>query len=108
MKLITAFIRPEKLHDVKCALFAEAIYSMSVTNVLGAGQQKGYTEIYRGVMTEVNLLKKLRLELGVSDDKAYAAVRVIAEAGRTGKEGDGVVFISDLVAAQRIRTGEAL
>jgi len=108
MKLITAFIRPEKLHDVKCALFAETIYSMSVTNVLGAGQQKGYTEIYRGVMTEVNLLKKLRLELGVADDRADAAVRAIAEAGRTGKEGDGVVFVSELVAAQRIRTGEAL
>lgn len=108
MKLVTAFIRPEKLHDVKEKLFARQIYSLSVTNVLGAGQQKGYTEIYRGVLTEVNLLKKLRLELAVPDDRTEAAVEAIVEGARTGREGDGVLFVRDLPLALRIRTGDPL
>lgn len=108
MKLVIAYIRPEVLPAVKCALYAHEIYSMSITNVLGAGQQKGYTELYRGIQTEVNLLKKLRLELGLPDDKVAEAAEAICQGARTGHEGDGVVFVVDLVSGLRIRTGEPL
>ena len=108
MKLIIAYIRPEVLPAVKCRLYTAELYSLSVTNVLGAGQQKGYTELYRGVQTEVNLLKKLRLEIGVPDDKTEAATRAITEGAHTGHEGDGVIFVVDLVSGIRIRTGESL
>lgn len=108
MKLIIAYIRPEALSSVKCKLYAREIYSLSLTNVLGAGQQKGYTELYRGIQTEVNLLKKLRLELAVPEEKLPAAMEAIEEGARTGKEGDGVVFVLELMEAKRIRTGEKL
>lgn len=108
MKLIIAYIRPEVLQSVKCRLFAREIYSMSVTNVLGAGQQKGYTEMYRGVQTEVNLLKKLRLEIGISDEDLKAALDAIEGGARTGHEGDGVIFVLDIADCRRIRTGECL
>lgn len=108
MKLIIAYIRPEMLQRVKCGLFSHEIYSMSITNVLGAGQQKGYTEVYRGVQTEVNLLKKLRLELAVPDEKAGEAVKAISDSARTGHNGDGVIFVSDLISGLRIRSGEPL
>ncbi len=108
MKLVIAYIRPEKLNHVKSNLFAKAIYSMSVTNVLGAGQQKGYTEVYRGVQTEVNLLKKVRLELGVADEMAGTAVAAIAAGAHTGAEGDGVILIVDIAESVRIRTGKPL
>lgn len=108
MKLVIAYIRPEVLPAVKCALYAHEIYSMSITNVLGAGQQKGYTELYRGIQTEVNLLKKLRLELGLPDDKVAEATEAICQGARTGNEGDGIVFVVDLVSGLRIRTGEPL
>jgi nitrogen regulatory protein P-II 1 len=81
---------------------------MSVTNVLGAGQQKGYTETYRGVQTEVNLLKKLRLEIGVPDDKVEQAIKAITEASHTGQAGDGVIFVMDIARSLRIRTGEPI
>ncbi|MUM78626.1 transcriptional regulator [Pseudodesulfovibrio sp. F-1] len=106
MKLIIAYIRPEKLNDVKQALYAKEIYSMSVTNILGSGRQKGFTETYRGVQMEVNLLKKVRLEIGVNDDFEDKAIGAIRSAGATGKEGDGVVFVVELAKALRIRTGE--
>ena len=108
MKLIIAFIRPEVLQDVKLKLYAQSIFSMSVTNILGAGRQKGYTEVYRGVQTEVNLLRKVRLELGVPDDKVETAIAAIAEGARTGQAGDGVIFVQDTIKATRIRTGEAM
>ena len=108
MKLVIAYIRPEVLPAVKCRLYAAELYSLSVTNVLGAGQQKGYTELYRGVQTEVNLLKKLRVEIGVPDDKVEAALAAVTEGARTGHEGDGVIFVIDLISARRIRTGESL
>ena len=108
MKLIIAYIRPEILTSVKCRLFAREIYSLSVTNVLGSGQQKGYTEIYRGIQTEVNLLKKLRLELAVKEEQLASALEAIETGARTGKEGDGVIFVIDLLEARRIRTGENL
>ncbi len=106
MKLVIAFIRPEALNPVKQALFAKGIYSMSVTNVLGAGRQKGFTETYRGVVMEVNLLKKVRLELGIAGEKLDDALEAIKSGARTGKEGDGVIFVQDVSSAIRIRTGE--
>jgi len=108
MKLIIAYIRPEVLPAVKCALYAHEIYSMSITNVMGAGRQKGYTELYRGLQTEVNLLKKLRLELGVPDEKVAEASEAICQSARTGHEGDGVIFVVDLISTERIRTGEPM
>ncbi|MDR1870404.1 MAG: P-II family nitrogen regulator [Deltaproteobacteria bacterium] len=108
MKLIIAFIRPEVLQDVKLKLYSQELYSMSITNVLGAGQQKGYTEAYRGVQTEVNLLKKLRLEIAVPDEKVDQAIGAITEAARSGQAGDGVIFVQDVIRTLRIRTGEPI
>ena len=108
MKLIIAYIRPEQLNAVKQSLYAKGIYSLSVTNALGSGQQKGFTETYRGVQIEVNLLKKVRLELGLPADKADEAIETIMAAAKTGKNGDGVVFTMDIAEAKRIRTGDPL
>lgn len=107
MKLIIAYIRPERLTAVKKALFAKEIYSMTVTNVLGSGRQKGFTETYRGVVMEVNLLKKIRLEIGVNDSFLEPALEAIETGAQTGKEGDGVVFVMDIAKSLRIRTGES-
>ncbi len=106
MKLVIAYIRPECLNAVKQELYAKKIYNMSVTNVLGSGRQKGFTETYRGVVMEVNLLKKMRLEIGVNDDYAEQAIEAINAGARTGKEGDGVIFVLECAAAVRIRTQE--
>ncbi|MDR1608193.1 MAG: P-II family nitrogen regulator [Deltaproteobacteria bacterium] len=106
MKLVTAFVRPEILQDVKTKLYAHDLFSMSITNVLGAGQQKGYTEAYRGVQTEVNLLKKLRLEIALPDEKVEVALQAISEAAKTGQAGDGVIFVQNIERSLRIRTGE--
>lgn len=106
MKLIIAYIRPDRLNAVKQELYAKEIYSLSVTNVLGAGRQKGFTETYRGVVMEVNLLKKVRLEIGVNDDFLDKAIESIKKGAHTGKEGDGVIFVTELAKALRIRTGE--
>jgi nitrogen regulatory protein P-II 1 len=106
MKLIIAYIRPECLNSVKQALYAKQIYNMSVTNVLGSGRQKGFTETYRGVIMEVNLLKKIRLEIGLNDEFAEAAMEAIKTGAQTGNEGDGVIFMLDIAEAMRIRTEE--
>ncbi len=106
MKLITAYIRPESLSEVKQALYAQGFYSISVTNILGSGRQKGFTETYRGVVMEVNLLKKVRIELGVRSKDEDKAVATIQTAAQSGKEGDGVIFVQDIARAVRIRTGE--
>ncbi len=106
MKMITAFIQPHKLNDVKEKLFAAGIYKMSVTNVLGAGQQKGYSESYRGVSIEVNLLKKTRIEIAVNDDFVKPTVDAIVAGARTGEIGDGKIMISALEECIRIRSGE--
>lgn len=108
MKLIIAFIRPESLQHVKQELYTRGIYSMSVTNILGAGRQKGYTEMYRGVTTQVHLLKKLRLEIGLHDADVDNALEGITLGARTGQEGDGVYFVMDVTASGRIRTDEPL
>ncbi len=106
MKLLIAYIRPERLTAVKQALYAKNIYSMSVTNILGAGRQKGFTETYRGVVMEVNLLKKVRIEIGVRDELVEDAMAAISAGAKTGKEGDGVVFVLDIAQAMRVRTGD--
>ena len=106
MKLIIALIQPHKLPDVKQALYDAQVYKMTVTNTLGCGQQKGYTETYRGVAQEVNLLKKIRLEVAVNEDFIESTVNAIIKGARTGKIGDGKIFILDLPECIRIRTGE--
>ena len=106
MKLIVAYIQPEKLNDVKQELYRAEVYKMSVTNALGCGQQKGYRESYRGAVSEVNLLKKVRLEIGINDDFAEQTVNAIVKGAKTGKIGDGKIFVLDLPECIRIRTGE--
>ena len=106
MKLILAYIQPHKLNDVKQALYAAEVYKMSVTNALGCGQQKGYHETYRGADIEVNLLKKVRLEIAVNDNYVKPTVEAIIQGARTGNIGDGKIFVSDLQECIRIRTGE--
>lgn len=106
MKLIVAYIQPEALTSVKKALFEKDVFKMSVTNALGCGQQKGYHESYRGADIEVNLLKKVRLEIAVNDDFVKSTVDAIIKGARTGKIGDGKIFVSDLKECIRIRTGE--
>ncbi|MCS7306133.1 MAG: P-II family nitrogen regulator [Thermoguttaceae bacterium] len=106
MKLIIAYIQPEKLNDVKQALYAAEVYKMSVTNALGCGQQRGYRESYRGVDIEVNLLKKVRLEIAVNDNFVKPTVDAIIKGARTGNIGDGKIFILPLEECIRIRTGE--
>jgi len=106
MKLITAYIQPERLNAVKQALYERQIFKMSVTNALGCGQQKGYKESYRGVDFEVNLLKKLRIEIAVNNDFVQATIDGLIAGARTGKIGDGKIFVTELVECIRIRTGE--
>jgi nitrogen regulatory protein P-II 1 len=107
MKLIVAYIQPQKLNSVKKTLFAKEIYKMSVTNALGCGQQKGFHENYRGVDVEVNLLKKIRIEVAVNDDFVQQTVDAIIEGARSGNIGDGKIFITNLEQVVRIRTGES-
>jgi len=106
MKLIVAYVQPEKLGEVKQALYDAEVFKVSVTNALGGGQQKGYSESYRGVPTEVNLLKKVRLEIAVNEDFAQPTIDAIIKGARTGEIGDGKIFVLDLGECIRIRTGE--
>jgi nitrogen regulatory protein P-II 1 len=106
MKLIIAYIQPDKLTAVKQALYEKEVFKMSVTNALGCGQQKGYHETYRGADIEVNLLKKVRLEIAVNSEFVDATVEAIIAGARSGNIGDGKIFVQDLVECIRIRTGE--
>ena len=106
MKLIIAYIQPHKLNEVKQELFKEEVFKISVTNALGCGQQMGYHETYRGVDIEVNLLKKVRLEIAVNENFVRRTVDAIVRGARTGKIGDGKIFILDLGECIRIRSGE--
>jgi nitrogen regulatory protein P-II 1 len=106
MKLIIAYIQPEKLNDVKSALFEKEIAKMSVTNALGCGQQQGYEEHYRGTVVEINLMKKVRLEIAVNDDFVQPTIDAITETARSGSIGDGKIFVLNLDQCIRIRTGE--
>ena len=106
MKLIIAIIKPFKLEEVKDALAAIGIEGMTVTEVKGFGRQKGHTEIYRGSEYTVDFLPKIKLELVVADAEAQAAVDAIVKAAKTGKIGDGKIFVSAVDEAIRIRTEE--
>ena len=106
-ELIVAYTQPDKLNDVKDALFKADVGKMSVIpDARGCGQQKGYTEAYRGHVTEINLRPKVRLEIAVNDAFVQATVDAIIRGARTGKIGDGKIFIIPLEECIRIRTGE--
>ncbi len=106
MKLIIAYIQPHKLKDVKAELYKVGIHKMSVTNALGCGEQLGYEESYRGIKFEVNLLKKIRLEIAINEDFATKATDAIIKGAKTDQIGDGKIFIVELCECIRIRTGE--
>jgi nitrogen regulatory protein P-II 2 len=106
MKLIIAIIQSHKLDDVMRELDEKEIYLKTVSNVLGVGRQKGVTEVYRGVKEVGNLLKKIRLEIAVNDAYAQPAVDAIVKGARSGKIGDGKIFVLPLEECIRIRSGE--
>ena len=106
MKLIIAIIKPFKLEEVKSALAEVGVEGMTVTEVKGFGRQKGHTEIYRGSEYTVDFLPKVKIEVAVTDDAAAKAINAITGAAKTGKIGDGKVFVSDVEQAIRIRTDE--
>lgn len=106
MKLIIAYIQPHKLNSVKTELAKQEVAKMSVTNSLGCGAQQGYHESYRGVEFDVNLLKKVRLEIAVNEEFTAKTVDAIIKGARSGEIGDGKIFITDLTDCIRIRTGE--
>jgi len=106
MKLIIAYIQPHKLKDVKQALYKAQVCKMCVTNAMGCGEQHGYEESYRGIKFEVNLLKKVRLEIAVNEEFVEKAVNAIIEGAKTGQIGDGKIFVLDMNECVRIRTGE--
>jgi len=106
MKKIEAIIKPFKLEDVKEALAALGVEGMTVSEVKGFGRQKGHTEIYRGSEYTVDFLPKLKIEVVLPDGRAEGAVEAIVKAARTGKIGDGKVFVSNIENAVRIRTDE--
>jgi nitrogen regulatory protein PII len=106
MKLVTAIIKPFKLEEVKEALSSIEIEGMTVTEVKGFGRQKGHTEIYRGSEYTVDFLPKVKLEIAISDDIVAKVVATISKAAKTGKIGDGKIFIAPLEDVIRIRTDE--
>lgn len=106
MKKIEAIIRPFKLEDVKIALVNAGIVGMTVSEVRGFGRQKGQVERYRGSEFTVEFLQKLKLEIVVDDERVDTVVNAIQDAARTGEIGDGKIFISDIDAVLRIRTGD--
>ncbi len=106
MKKIEAVIRPMKIDEVKDALTEIGIVGMTVADVRGYGRQRGRTEKYRGNTYVVNLLPKVKIEIVVPDDKAEEVVEAVLEAAQTGEIGDGKIFVSEVEAAVRIRTGE--
>ena len=106
MKLIMAIIKPFKLDEVREALTPLGVQGLTVSEVKGFGRQKGQTEIYRGAEYHVNFLPKLKIEVAVASDLAEQVIEAIAKAARTGKIGDGKIFVTDIGRAVRIRTGE--
>ena len=106
MKLITAVVKPFKLDEVREALEAVGVHGMTVTDVQGFGRQRGHTEVYRGAEYEVAFVPKIRLEVLADDADANDIVDAIVEAARTGKIGDGKIWVTSVETAVRIRTGE--
>ncbi len=106
MKLVTAIIKPFKLDSVRDALSELGVAGVTVAEVKGFGRQKGHTELYRGAEYVVDFLPKVKVEIGIDDDKLDAVIDAITQAARTDKIGDGKIFVTELVQAIRIRTGE--
>jgi nitrogen regulatory protein P-II 2 len=106
MKMVMAVIKPHKLDQVREALTGLGVEGMTASEVKGYGRQKGHTEIYRGAEYSVNFLPKIRIEAVVADGLVDRTVEAIAEAAKTGKIGDGKIFVYDVSSAVRIRTGE--
>jgi len=106
MKLVSAVIKPFRLDDVRDALSAIGVKGMTVTEVKGFGRQKGHTELYRGAEYAVDFLPKVKLEIAISTDLVDQAIEAISGAAKTGKIGDGKIFVFDIDQAVRIRTGE--
>jgi len=106
MKLVIAVIKPFKLDEVRVALTAAGVQGLMVSEVRGYGRQSGHTEIYRGAEYQVNFVPKVRLEMVVADALVPAVVEALATTARTGKIGDGKVFVIEVAEAMRIRTGE--
>ena len=106
MKMMTAIIKPFKLDDVRDALHQLGINGITVEEVKGYGRQKGHTELYRGAEYVVEFQPKIKIQIGISDDRVDAVIEVVCKAASTGKIGDGKIFITPLEQSVRIRTGE--
>jgi nitrogen regulatory protein PII len=107
MKLITAIIKPFKLDDVRAALSEIGVSGMTVTEVKGFGRQRGHTELYRGAEYVVDFVPKTRIEVAVKDELVEQVMEAIVGASKTGKVGDGKIFVTDILRVLRIRTGES-
>ena len=106
MKMVEAIVKPFKLDEVKEALTKAGVQGMTVEEVKGFGRQKGHTELYRGAEYSVDFLPKVKIQILVPDEKAEAVVQVIIDSAKTGKIGDGKIFVSNVEEVIRIRTGE--
>ena len=106
MKLITSVIKPHKLDDVRAALSSIGLNGMTVTEVKGFGRQRGHTELYRGAEYVVDFVPKVKIEVAIDDSQLQQVIDVICDAAKTGKIGDGKIFVSSVEQAIRIRTGE--
>ncbi len=106
MKMVTAVIKPFKLDDVREALAEIGVQGITVSEVKGFGRQKGHTELYRGAEYVIDFLPKIKLEIAIDDDQVERVVETIATTARTGKIGDGKIFVTPLERVVRIRTGE--
>jgi nitrogen regulatory protein P-II 2 len=106
MKLVTAIIKPFRLDDVRNALSEVGVQGMTVSEVKGFGRQRGHTELYRGAEYVVDFLPKAKIEVAVADERVDAIIEAIVNSARTGKVGDGKIFVTDLEQVIRIRTSE--
>ena len=106
MKLVIAIIQPHKLDSVRAALLGLGVEGMTVTEARGYGRQKGHKEVYRGAEYAISYVPKLKIEVAVTDDRTDAVISAIREGALTGKIGDGKIFVVELTAAMRVRTGE--
>jgi nitrogen regulatory protein P-II 2 len=106
MKLVSAIIKPFKLDDVREAIAGIGVEGMTVTEVKGFGRQKGHTELYRGAEYQVDFLPKVKLDIAIKEEQVEFLVEAIVAAARTGKIGDGKIFVTELEQVVRIRTGE--
>lgn len=106
MKMIIAVVQPEKLDDVKDALFKADVHKMTVSRVRGCGTQKGFSEHYRGQVRSINLLQKVRIEIAVNDEFVEQTVQAIVQGAKTGNIGDGKIFVMPMEQCIRVRTDE--